>query len=69
MPGDFDAAKTTRYALKDSNHGVFLVVLNGKVEVEGQTPGNRDGLGLWNLNEITLKTKTRSRGLLMEVPM
>jgi redox-sensitive bicupin YhaK (pirin superfamily) len=67
--GNFDAGKASRYALKKSNHGVFIFLLNGEVEVEGQTLGQRDGLALWDLNEINFEAKTKSRVLLMEIPM
>ncbi len=67
--GDFDEGKEAEYCLKTSDNGVYIFVLEGEVEVEGQKLEKRDGFGVWETDKINLKSVTNSRVLLMEVPM
>lgn len=68
--GTFDGAMEEQYKLHDSQNGVYAFVIKGSVTINGQTLDTRDGLGIWNteeLNIITLQPDTEL--LLMEVPM
>jgi hypothetical protein len=47
----------------------IFFVLNGEVEIEGQQLSKRVGFGIWNTNQVNLKSLSESRVLLMEVPM
>jgi quercetin 2,3-dioxygenase len=68
--GYFDKDKTTKYALKDaSKNGVYAFILDGNATINGQTLGNRDGLGIWNVTSLDIKADSNARILLMEVPM
>ncbi|MEQ8908585.1 MAG: pirin family protein [Vicingaceae bacterium] len=67
--GDFDQETNSSYQLKDKQNGVYVFVLDGEVEIEGQTLAARDGMGLWDTDEIKFKSKSGNRLLLMEVPM
>ncbi len=67
--GNFKAGKADSYSLKKSGNGLYLFVIDGEVEVAGQVLGTRDGFGLWNTDEITLKAAKDSKVLLMEIPM
>jgi len=67
--GDFEAGKTTTYYLKDKNNGVYAFILEGEVKIEGQKLGKRDGLGIWETEQIQLEPLGKSRILLMEIPM
>ena len=51
--------------------GTFGVIysLEGQVEVEGQVLDRRDGLGVWDADQLTVKASADSEVLLMEVPM
>lgn len=64
-----DESQLLTYSLKDSTNGVYLFVLDGEVEVNGQKLTQRDGTGLWNIKEMNVKTLAKSELLLMEVPM
>lgn len=57
------------YTLQDNNNGVYLFVLEGEVNVNGETLSRRDGMGIWNVGELTISANTKSSFLLMEVPM
>ena len=67
--GEFDGGKEAEYGFKNSDNGLYIFVIDGEVEVEGQKLEQRDGLGVWETNKINLKSITDSRVLLMEVPM
>jgi redox-sensitive bicupin YhaK (pirin superfamily) len=68
--GVFDAGREQQYKLHDTQNGVYAFVIKGSVTVNGQALDTRDGIGVWNteeLNIITLQPDTEL--LLMEVPM
>lgn len=67
--GQYDSNKSETYNLKKSGNGVYLFVLEGSIEFEGQTLDKRDGLGVWETEELSFKVNPNSRILLMEVPM
>lgn len=67
--GHFEPDNSAQYALNSKENGVYIFVLNGEVEIAGQHLKKRDGFGIWNVEEIELKSNTKSRVLLMEVPM
>ena len=66
---DLDAEISTNYMLKGEGTGVYLFVLEGSIELEGQTLNKRDGMGIWDTDEITVVAISETRLLLMEVPM
>ncbi|MEN8788615.1 MAG: pirin family protein [Flavobacteriaceae bacterium] len=67
--GSFQDGKSTSYTLKDKNNGVYVFILEGDVEIEGEKLSSRDGFGIWEVDEINVNSVSRSRILLMEVPM
>lgn len=68
--GQFDQGQTCDYSFKQSGNGVYAFVLNGSFQVEGQTLGKRDAMGIWDTSFITLQAlEEGAEILLMEVPM
>ena len=68
--GQFDKDKSTTYRIKASGNGVYAFVLEGDVTIAGQPLGKRDGFGVWDTNEITVKADSdNAKILLMDVPM
>ena len=67
--GNFEAGIQEAYTLRKPGNGLYVFVIEGKVEVAGNVLGTRDGLGLWNTEGITLESIEASKVLLMEVPM
>ncbi len=67
--GRFDANASDIYTLKLKDNGVYVFVLEGEVEINGQKLEKRDGYGIWETESFELKSLTDSRVLLMEVPM
>lgn len=67
--GNFSKDKTGEYRLHREGNGVYVFVLNGQLEVNGQTLDTRDGLGIWDTDAITLKAGSDVDFLLIDVPM
>ncbi len=44
-------------------------VLEGQIEVADQLLDKRDGIGIWNTEEISLKFNTKTKVLVMEIPL
>jgi redox-sensitive bicupin YhaK (pirin superfamily) len=66
---DLDAGVNTSYQLKGEGTGVYAFVLDGQLEMAGEKLSKRDGMGVWETNELRVQAETKSRLLLMEVPM
>jgi redox-sensitive bicupin YhaK (pirin superfamily) len=68
--GKFDQDVESTYTIKKSGNGVYAFVLKGDFELNGQNLNERDGLGIWEISEFTLKALSPdAEVLLMEVPM
>ncbi|TXB61880.1 pirin family protein [Phaeodactylibacter luteus] len=67
--GDFDAGQSVSYHLHQPGQGAYLFVLEGEVEVAGETLGRRDAIGLWGTAEVAVKAGAKAQFLLIEVPM
>jgi len=67
--GDFDQGINTSYQLHDTNNGVYVFVIDGRVKLNGHTLNTRDGLGIEDTQSFTMEAEQEARVLLMEVPM
>lgn len=68
--GRFDKDYTTTYTLKNPANGVYAFVIKGDFTIANTTLNQRDGLGIWDTNKITLQANSGDAEiLLMEVPM
>ncbi|MEY2901439.1 MAG: hypothetical protein RLY89_545 [Bacteroidota bacterium] len=67
--GNFTKDFSTSYQLKKSGNGVYIFVLEGSLEVAGQTIGTRDGLGISELESLDIKASTDAQIVLIEIPM
>lgn len=68
--GKFDQGVGADYKLKKNGNGVYAFVINGEAEVNGTVLKKRDGLGVWETDQVTFKALTPdTEVLLMEVPM
>lgn len=68
--GKFDKGFATEYKLKKQGNGVYAFVLKGDLRINGQTLNQRDGLGIWDTDKISIHSDSQDAELLlMEVPM
>lgn len=67
--GNLSAGTTIEYVIKKHGNGVYVFVLEGDITISGQPLNKRDGLGVWETDQLTLSADTDTKVLLMEVPM
>jgi redox-sensitive bicupin YhaK (pirin superfamily) len=67
--GNFDKGQQTVYKIKKGGNGVYLMVINGDIEVAGEKLNPRDAIGISNTNSIDIKVNSNSELLIIEVPM
>ena len=66
---NLQAGKEITYTNAFKGNGVFLVVINGRVEVEGQLLNKRDALGISEMENFTVKASADAELLAIEIPM
>ena len=66
---DADQGQSFDYVLQSPENGVYLIVIEGEVEVDNQALSRRDAIGIWETDKLTIKTKTDAELLLVQVPM
>jgi quercetin 2,3-dioxygenase len=66
---NLEAGKEITYTNAFKNNGVFLVVINGTVEVGGQQLNKRDALGISEMESFTVKASEDAELLAIEIPM
>lgn len=67
--GNLDKGVSVDYALKAPGNGVYAFILKGEVIIEGQPLSTRDGYGIWDTDQLSVKANSDAELLLMEVPM
>ncbi|MDB5133340.1 MAG: pirin family protein [Mucilaginibacter sp.] len=67
--GDFGPQKQINYEIKTPGNGVYIFVIEGSVKINGQNVNKRDALGVYDISSITIDTETKSRLLIMDIPM
>ncbi|MGE8380826.1 MAG: pirin family protein, partial [Sphingobacterium sp.] len=61
---------STNYNIKQAGNGVYIFVISGSINVEGQELETRDGFGIWDVSEIKLTaTSVDTEILLMDLNM
>ena len=67
--GNVDAGGELEYRLQRPEHGLYLFVIEGAVEVGGETLGKRDAIGLAGPESFSVKATQNAELLAIEVPM
>lgn len=67
--GNFQAGKSDTYTFKKEGNGLYIFLLEGEADVDGQPLERRDGYGIWDTNKVSVRATADARLLLMEVPM
>lgn len=67
--GSFDAGKTISYRLQGTNTGIYVFVLDGNIAIQDKVLQGRDGIGIWEVDEVTIETISVSRILVIEVSL
>jgi redox-sensitive bicupin YhaK (pirin superfamily) len=68
--GKFDKDLTAEYEIKKNGNGVYAFVIRGAAKIEGELLNERDGLGIWETDSLSIQSvQEGTEILLMEVPM
>jgi len=67
--GEFDQGKTLMHQPSREGHGVYIFLIDGKAEVEGEILHPRDAIGIWESDAVSISFLEAAQALLFEVPM
>lgn len=68
--GTFDECSKVEYKLKKARSGVYVFVISGEIEIGNELLQSRDGLCIEDIqSEISVKVSTKSKVLMMEIPL
>jgi redox-sensitive bicupin YhaK (pirin superfamily) len=66
---DFDKGFTKTYSINKDGNGMYVFVISGTINVNGQELETRDGLGIREFNDLEFTATSDAKFLLMEIPM
>lgn len=66
---NLEAGKEISYSTAFKGNGVFLVVINGSAEVNGQTLNRRDAIGISGADDFSIRAAENAELLAIEIPM
>ena len=67
--GEFDKETRINYSINKKGNGVYAFLIEGSVQIDGESLEKRDALGLWDTESFELLANPNSRILLIEVPL
>lgn len=67
--GIFDANQTIKYIVNVIGNGVYLFLIEGQIEINNTVVNERDAIEINDFQEFEIKINTKSKILLIEVPM
>lgn len=66
---NLDANSSLDLKSKSSNHGFYVFVVDGAVQVADEDLGQRDAIGVYETDNVAVKAKSDSSLVIIEVPM
>ena len=66
---EMDPGVNKNYPLRKKDNGVYIMVIEGNVTIEGQELHTRDAIGVWDQPNLSVRAESAARLLLLEVPM
>ena len=67
--GDFQAGRKIDYQLKNTQHGVYVFLIDGEAKIGEDILNSRDAVGVWDTSNFSIEFQEPSKILLIEVPM
>jgi redox-sensitive bicupin YhaK (pirin superfamily) len=67
--GEFDNGVTETYKIRKEGNGVYIFVIEGNIEINGTVLKDRDALGISDEELLEVKSNTKSKFLIMDIPM
>ncbi|WP_296384475.1 pirin family protein [Winogradskyella sp.] len=66
---NLDVDKSIDLSVKSENNGLYIFIVEGDIEVEGNYLNKRDAIGISNTNKVSIKSNANSELVIVEVPM
>lgn len=66
---DLDINNSVEYKIHTKGNGIYVFLIEGKISVDDEILSRRDGVGVWEVNEFSVKATEDSKILFIEVPM
>ena len=66
---NLEKEKTISYSINRKDNGVYVLVINGSVKINGAVLNKRDAMGVWETENVEIKSLQDSELLIVEVPM
>ena len=67
--GLFDAGGQLSYSFAPANKCLFIFVIRGSINVSGHALPERDALGIWDTNEVSIDWTAATEFLIIETPV
>lgn len=67
--GNFDSNFDSEYKIQHDGNGVYIFVIEGKIDFDGEILERRDGIGVTDLVSLEFKNLDKSEILIIEVPI
>lgn len=66
---DLEKNNSLEYKFNTKGNGVYIFLIEGKISVGEETLAKRDGIGIWEIDEISLSANENSQILIIEIPI
>lgn len=67
--GNFDAGKELVYTPRVAYNGAYIFVLEGSIEIEGESLQRRDAIGISSYSAASIKATEAAKFLIIDVPL
>jgi hypothetical protein len=67
--GYYDQTQKVQYSFNPVNKCIFIFLIEGLIEVDGTTLNIKDGLGIWDTDQISISCLEKSEFLIIETPV
>ncbi len=67
--GNFTHAVKQPYHVKEKDNGVYIMLIDGEIKINGQIMKTRDAIGIWDTESFEIDILSPSKLLVMDIPM
>lgn len=67
--GNFDKKRSIDYKMKNNQNGVYLMVIDGQININGEELYRRDAMGIFDTSEFSFEVEADTKFMAIEVPM
>ncbi len=67
--GSLDEGVTVSHGINSPNHGVYVFVIKGGINIDGKNLGDGDAVGITDTDVVKIKANKETDVLVIEVPL